>query len=110
MAGADKGQCPYSQNATGVWVGGLVSGGGKLKIGPTLGQKGEKRVKKWNFWPNASFLLVEIWQDLLENDFGNNDQDFGYRNFFIQHNLCNHINVYLFTSVLVSQQCICKFL
>ena len=47
-------------------------GYGKNFIGPNLGQKGAKTVRKCNFWlyyPNASFLLVEIWQDLLENDF-----------------------------------------
>ena len=47
-------------------------GCGKIFIGPNLGQKEAKRVRKCNFWPcypNASFLLVEIWRDLLENDF-----------------------------------------
>ena len=45
---------------------------GNICIGPNSGKKGEKSVQKYNFWlnyPNALFLLVEIWQDLLENDF-----------------------------------------
>ena len=54
-----------------------------------MGQKGGKRVRKCNFWPynpNASFLLLEIWQDLLENDFEDNDRDFGCDKMFIRPN------------------------
>ena len=61
-------------------------GCGKIFIGPNLGQKGAKIVQKCNFWPcypNASFLLVEIWQDLLENDFEDNARDFGCGKMFI---------------------------
>ena len=36
---------------------------------------------------NASFLLVEIWQDLLENDFEDNDRDFGCGKMLIGPNL-----------------------
>ena len=32
---------------------------------------------------NASFLLVEIWQDHVENDFEDNDQDFGCGKIFM---------------------------
>ena len=65
-------------------------GCGKIFIGPNLGQKGAKRVQECNFWPyypNASFLLFEIWQHLLENDFKDNDQDFGCGRIFIGPNL-----------------------
>ena len=61
----------------------------KIFTGPNLGQKGAKRVGKCNFWPcysNASFLLLEIWQDLLENNFEDNDRDFGCGNIFIGPN------------------------
>ena len=59
---------------------------GKILVLPKLGQKGAK----CNFWPyyqNTSFLLVKIWQDLLENDFEYNDRDFGCGKIFIGPNL-----------------------
>ena len=63
---------------------------GRIFTGPNLGQKGAKRVRKCNFWPcypNASFLLLEIWQDLLENNFEDNDRDLGCGTIFIWPNL-----------------------
>ena len=52
--------------------------------------KGTKMSPKWTF-------LVEIWQDHLENDFEDNDGDFGCRKFFIGHYCAGkHINVCLF--------------
>ena len=65
-------------------------GCGKIFIGSNLDQKVAKRVRKCNFWPcypNASLLLVEIWQDLLENNFADNDRDFGCGKIFIEPNL-----------------------
>ena len=41
---------------------------GKILVLPKLGQKGVK-CNFWPYYPNALFLLVKIWQDLLENDF-----------------------------------------
>ena len=51
-----------------------------------FGPKRGKRVRKCNFWPyypKASFLFVKIWQDILANDFEDNDQDFGCGKIFI---------------------------
>ena len=57
----------------------------KFLLGPILTKKGKKSPKCnfWPYYPNASFLLVGIWQGHLENDFEDNDQDFGYGKNFI---------------------------
>ena len=58
---------------------------GIILVLPKLGQKGAK-CNFWPYYPNASFLLVKIWQDLLENDFEYNDRDFGCGKMFIGPN------------------------
>ena len=49
-----------------------------------------KSVHKCNFWPyypNALFRLVGSWQDILGDDFEDNDQNFGCGKNFIGPNL-----------------------
>ena len=44
----------------------------KIFIELVLGQKGVKTVRKcisWLYYPNTSFILVEVWQDFMENYF-----------------------------------------
>ena len=70
-----------------------MCGTGKFKIGHNLGQKGadSQKIQLLAILSKCFISFGRNLQALLENNFEDNDRDFGCRKVFIGHNLCRGI-------------------